>query len=89
LEKQKVKNIAYFEVLGYKVLRFKTLGLCAIFGVFSDKIFFCSEFSSFEAVNWGFSGGVCQKFSKGKPPPNLPLGGGNSDGIRPFVFFLF
>jgi hypothetical protein len=61
---------------------FKVLKLHTIFCVFSGKIFFCSEFSSFEAVNWGFSGGVCQKFSKGEPPPNLPLGGGNPDGIR-------
>ena len=37
--------------LGYKVLRFKVLRLHTIFGVFSGKIFFCSEFSSFEAVN--------------------------------------
>ena len=52
---------------------FKVLKLHTIFDVFSGKIFFCSEFSSFEAVNWGFSGGVCQKISKNEAPPNLPL----------------
>jgi hypothetical protein len=64
LEIKKAKNIAHFWFLGYKVLRFRVLELHTIFGVFSGKIFFCSEFSSFEGVNWGFLGGVCQKFSE-------------------------
>jgi hypothetical protein len=64
LEIKKAKNIAHFWLLDYKVLRFRILELHTIFSVFSGKIFFCSEFSSFEAVNWGFWGGVCQNFSK-------------------------
>ena len=74
--KTKGDFFAYLHVYGLKTLNLKILQLCAFFGVFSDKIFFCSEFSSFEGVNWGFLEVVCQKFSKGKPPPNLPLGGG-------------
>jgi hypothetical protein len=64
LEIKKAKNIAHFWFLDYNVLRFRVLELYTIFGVFSGKIFFCSEFSSFEGVNWGFWGGVCQKFSE-------------------------
>jgi hypothetical protein len=76
LEIKKAKNIAHFCFLGYKILKFRVLELHTIFGVFSDKIFFCSEFSSFEGVNWGFLEGVCQKFSKKCPlltSPESPL----------------
>ena len=63
LENQKGKKNAHFRVLGYKVLRFRVLRLHTFFGVFSDKIFFLSEFSSFETVNWGFWKIFCQKIS--------------------------
>ena len=64
-----LKILHTFWFLGYKVLRFRVLRLHTIFVVFSDKIFFCSEFSSFEAVNWGFLEEVCQKISKREPTP--------------------
>ena len=72
MEKQKGKIIAHFRIFGCKTLKFRVLRLHTIFGVFSDKIFFCSEFSSFEAVTWGFLEEICQKISKKMPPPDLP-----------------
>ena len=52
-----------YKTRGLKTLNFKTLQFYAFFGVFSGKIFFCSKFSSFDAVNWAFLQTVCQKFS--------------------------
>ena len=61
--------LAYLRVHGLKTLNLKVLWIYAFFSVFSDKIFFCSEFSSFEGVNWGFLEIKCQKFSEIKASP--------------------
>ena len=43
-----------YKTCGLKALNLSVLQICSFFGVFSGKIFFCSEFSSFEGVNLGF-----------------------------------
>ena len=73
--KTKGDFFAHLCAINLKTLNLKTLQPYVFFGVFSGKIFFCSEFSSFEGDNWGFWGGVCQKISKTKAYPYpLPKG---------------